>query len=44
MKLDDLCDVAGAPFVGQRWWVPGDPALVLIYDKNGYIAGMQVNL
>jgi hypothetical protein len=30
-----------APFPGYRFWVPNDPSLVLIYDVNGYIAGMQ---
>lgn len=30
-----------APFVGVRYMVPGDPAVVLLFDANGYIAGMQ---
>jgi hypothetical protein len=30
-----------APFPGTRYMVPGDPAVVLVFDTNGYIAGMQ---
>jgi len=36
-----LCDTPGAPWPGKRYMVPGDPAVVLIFDVNGYIAGMQ---
>jgi len=37
---DDQC-VQGSKFVGKRYWYKKDPAVILIYDKNGYIAGMQ---
>ena len=33
--------IFAAPFPGTRYMVPGDPAVVLVFDKNGYIAGMQ---
>jgi charged multivesicular body protein 7 len=39
-----LCDTPGAPWPGKRYMVPDDPALVLVYDVNGYIAGMQTML
>jgi len=40
VPMDDLCATKG-PFAGRRYWVPSDPSLILLFDKNGYIAGMQ---
>lgn len=28
-------------FAGRRYWKNNDPSVVLIYDVNGYVAGMQ---
>jgi len=46
-KKDDFCKVQG-PFKGQRYWFKMDfgmdPAVLLIFDKNGYIAGIQTHL
>jgi charged multivesicular body protein 7 len=39
--MDNMCTTKGSPFVGVRYWVPNDPSLVLLFDINGYIAGMQ---
>jgi charged multivesicular body protein 7 len=39
--LDDQCATAGAKFVGQRYWYKEDPAVILLFDKNGVIAGIQ---
>jgi len=44
LDAKSLCDTPGAPFPGTRYMVPGDPAVVLVFDKNGYIAGMQTML
>lgn len=30
-----------AKFAGRRYWKNNDPSVVLIYDVNGYVAGMQ---
>lgn len=30
-----------AKFAGRRYWKNNDPSVVLIYDTNGYVAGMQ---
>jgi len=37
---DDQCQ-AGGKFLGQRYWYKKDPAVVLLFDKNGIIAGIQ---
>jgi len=37
---DDQC-AQGSKFVGKRYWYKQDPAVILLYDKNGYIAGIQ---
>jgi len=37
---DDQC-TAGSLFVGKRYWYDKDPAVLLIFDVNGYIAGIQ---
>jgi hypothetical protein len=42
--MDNACTEDGSPFAGQRYMTGGDPALVLLYDVNGLIAGMQTML
>jgi charged multivesicular body protein 7 len=37
---DDFCG-DDAKFRGLRYWYKNDPATVLLYDKAGYIAGIQ---
>jgi len=37
---DDQC-APGSKFLGKRYWYKEDPAVMLLYDKNGYIAGIQ---
>jgi len=37
---DDMCNGSNL-FVGKRYWIDNDPALILIFDINGYIAGIQ---
>jgi len=39
--LDNQCNVENSPFRGQRYWLDKDPAVILLFDKNGVIAGMQ---
>jgi hypothetical protein len=39
---DNLCN--GGKFRGQRYWANKDPALMLLFDKNGIIAGMQTSV
>lgn len=38
---DDLCATSGGKFLGQRYWYKKDATLNLLFDKNGYIAGIQ---
>lgn len=38
---ENYCNNKGSPFVGQAYWKGNDPTLVLLFDKNGYIAGVQ---
>jgi len=40
---DDLCKTGGK-FAGQRYWFKKDPALSLLFDKNGIIAGVQTSV
>jgi len=40
-KKDDLCADGGKKFLGQRYWYKQDPTFMLLFDKNGIIAGMQ---
>jgi len=40
---DDQCNVSDAKFLGQRYWYNKDPALSLLFDVNGIIAGMQTS-
>jgi len=39
-KKDDMC-ANGGKFLGQRYWYKKDPTVILLYDKNGIIAGLQ---
>jgi charged multivesicular body protein 7 len=41
---DDQCKVANAKFVGQRFWYKEDPAVSLLFDTNGIIAGIQTSM
>jgi len=41
MPNGDTCATSGSFFVGQRYWVDSDSALILLFDPNGYIAGIQ---
>jgi hypothetical protein len=38
---DNQCTASDAKFRGQRYWSKLDPAVILLFDKNGIIAGMQ---
>jgi len=38
---DDLCATSKGKMVGQRYWNKQDPTLMLLFDKNGFIAGIQ---
>jgi len=40
-KKDDMCADGGKKFVGHRYWYKQDPTLILLYDNNGVIAGIQ---
>jgi charged multivesicular body protein 7 len=40
---DDYCSVDG-PWKGLRYWKDKDPAVILIYDVNGYIAGLSTSV
>jgi len=39
--IDGHCSDASQPFRGSRFSLKSDPAVILIFDKNGYIAGIQ---
>jgi len=41
---DDQCKTPNAKFVGQRYWYKADPALTLLYDTKGIIAGIQTSV
>jgi len=41
---DNQCQISNAKFLGQRYWYKQDPALTLLYDNNGIIAGMQTSV
>jgi len=41
---DDQCNTPNANFLGQRYWYNGDPAITLLYDTNGIIAGIQTSI
>jgi len=41
---DDLCATGGGKLVGQRYWLKKDPVLNLLFDKNGYIAGVTTSI
>jgi len=40
---DDQC-VQGSKFAGKRYWYKQDPAVMLLFDKNGFIAGIQTSV
>lgn len=40
---DSFCSGSGN-FVGYRYWQANDPSVFLIYDVNGYIAGIQTGI
>jgi len=40
-KKDDMCADGGKKFLGQRYWYQKDPTLILLFDNNGIIAGVQ---
>jgi charged multivesicular body protein 7 len=42
--MDDQCSKPNGPFKGRRFWKDSDPAVITIYDKNGYIAGIQTSM
>jgi charged multivesicular body protein 7 len=40
--IADYCNIAkGSQFLGKAYWQNNDPAVVLLFDKNGIIAGIQ---
>jgi charged multivesicular body protein 7 len=45
---DNQCNTSNAKFVGQRYWFKKDaaldPAITLIYDTKGIIAGIQTSI
>lgn len=41
---DNQCQISNAKFLGQRYWYKQDPALTLLFDTNGIIAGMQTSI
>jgi len=41
---DDLCATGGGKLIGQRYWYKKDPTVSLLFDKNGYIAGIQTSI
>jgi len=42
---DDLCATGKGNLIGQRYWYKDkDPALMLLFDKNGFIAGIQTSV
>jgi len=42
-QKDDMCADGGKKFVGYRYWYKQDPALILLFDRNGVIAGLQTS-
>jgi len=40
---DSFCQGSGT-FVGYRYWQVNDPSVMLIFDVNGYIAGIQTGI
>jgi len=41
---DDLCATGGGKLIGQRYWYKKDPTVMLLFDKNGHIAGLQTSV
>lgn len=45
LNLKSLYLISGhATFLGKRYMKDNDPAVILIYDVNGYIAGIQAGV
>jgi len=42
VQKDNFCGT-DTTFRGIRYWTNSDPAVILLYDINGYIAGMQTS-
>jgi len=43
--IDDQCDSSSSMmFRGRRYWKGNDSATILLFDKNGYIAGIQTSV
>jgi len=38
------CGVSGSYFNGNRYWKDSDPGAMVLFDKNGYIAGIQAGI
>jgi hypothetical protein len=43
VEIDNQCTVNGQ-FRGVRYWKDNDPAAILLFDVNGYIAGIQTSV
>jgi charged multivesicular body protein 7 len=41
---DDQCTNGDGTFLGKRYWYKNDPATILLFDVNGYIAGIQTSV
>jgi charged multivesicular body protein 7 len=41
---DSQCTSSSQNFRGRRYWLDNDPASILLFDKNGYIAGIQTSV
>lgn len=41
---DNQCNITGAKFLGQRYWAKNDPAITLLFDAKGIIAGIQTSV
>lgn len=41
---DDQCANSNGMFKGRRYWYKNDPATIILFDVNGYIAGIQTSV
>jgi charged multivesicular body protein 7 len=41
---DDQCKTGNGKFVGQRYWYKQDPSVILLFDVQGTIAGIQTSV
>lgn len=41
---DNQCNAPNAKFLGKRYWYNEDPALTILYDVNGIVAGIQTSV